>query len=81
MDFNLDLFTVNTYEPAQIDTKLDSASLSTLISINLENLKTGNKYIDAWFDVRIYTKDREEYPYDFMYINPKSFLLYRLPCP
>ena len=72
MDFNLDIFTVNTYEPAQIDTKLDSIA-QPLISINLENLKTGNKYIDAWFDVRIYTKDREEYPYDFMYINPNSY--------
>ena len=72
MDFKLDLFTVNTYEPARIDTKLDSIA-QPLISINLENLKTGNKYIDAWFDVRIYTKDRVEYPYDFMYIDPKSF--------
>ena len=72
MDFKLDLFTINTYEPARIDTKLDSIA-QPLISVDLENLKTGNKYIDAWFDVRIYTKDREEYPYDFMYIDPKSF--------
>ena len=63
MDFRLDLFTVNTYEPATIDTKLDAIP-QPLVSVNLENLKTGNKYIDAWFDVRIYTKDRIEYEYD-----------------
>ena len=72
MDFRLDLFLDNTYEPAKIDTKLDSIP-NPLVSVDLNNLKTGNKYIDAWFDVRIYTKDREEYPYDFMYIDPKSF--------
>ena len=72
MDFNQDKFTLNTYEPAQIDVSLDSLP-NPLVSVNLQNLKTGNKYIDAWFDVRIYTKDRLEYPYDYMYINPKSF--------
>ena len=72
LDFRLDQYTVNTYEPAKIDTKLDSIP-QPLVSVNLENLKTGNKYIDAWFDVRIYTKDRIEYPYDYMYINPNSY--------
>ena len=72
MDFNLDLVTENTYEPASVEAKLDIIA-QPLISVDLENLRTGNKYIDAWFDVRIYTKDREEFPYDFMYINPKSY--------
>ena len=72
MDFSLDLFTVNEYEPAVIDTKLETI-LRPLISIDLANLKTGNKYIDAWFDVRLYTKNREEHPYDKMYIPTDSF--------
>ena len=36
-------------------------------------LKTGNKYIDAWFDVRLYTKNREEHPYDKMYVRLNDF--------
>ena len=72
MDFTLDRFTINDYEPARIVAKLDSVA-QPLISVNLQNLKTGNKYIDSWFDVRIYTKDRQEYAYDFMYIPPDSF--------
>ena len=72
MDFNLDRFTINDYEPARIDAKLDTIA-QPLISVNVQNLKTGNKYIDSWFDVRIYTKDRQEYAYDFMYIPPDSF--------
>ena len=72
MDFKQDQFTINDYEPAEIDSKLDTVA-QPLISVNVQNLKTGNKYIDAWFDVRIYTKDRQEYAYDFMYIPPNSY--------
>ena len=72
MDFAADLFTINTYEPAQIDSTLEGIP-KPLVRIDLNNLKTGNKYIDAWFDTRLYTKNRMEHPYDIMYINPKSF--------
>ena len=72
MNFSLDQFPFNDYEPAVIEARLDSVP-QPLISIDLQNLKTGNKFIDTWFDVRIYTKDRVEFPYDFMYINPKSY--------
>ena len=44
-----------------------------LVKIDLHNLKTGNKYIDAWFDVRLYKPNREEHPYDVMYVDPKGF--------
>ena len=71
-DFQKDLFIENTYEPARIDTGLDVVA-QPLVRIDLNNLKTGNKYIDAWFDTRLYTKDRQEWPYDIMYINPSSF--------
>ena len=72
MDYKKDLFEDNTYEPATINNSLELIA-QPLVSIDLNNLKTGNKYIDAWFDVRLYTKDRIEFPYDKMYINPKSF--------
>jgi hypothetical protein len=44
-----------------------------LLSIDLKNLKTGNTYIDSWLDVRLYTADREEHPYDRMYIRENDF--------
>jgi hypothetical protein len=66
-DVNLDLETVNTYEPAVITNKLASIP-SPHVGVSLTNLKTGNKYVDAWFDVRLYTKAREEHPYDEMYV-------------
>ena len=72
MDFNADLFEINTYEPAKIDSTLEGIP-KPLVRIDLNNLKTGNKYIDAWFDTRLYTKNRMEHPYEIMYINPKSF--------
>ena len=72
MDFKVDLFTENDYEPAQLANNIDTVA-RPLVSIDLKNLKTGNKYIDAWFDVRLYTKNRIEFPYDKMYINPKDF--------
>ena len=43
------------------------------ISVDLQNLKTGNKYIDSWLDVRLYTSKREEHPYDLMFIKPTDF--------
>ena len=39
-------------------------------SVDLRNLKTGNKYVDSWLDVRLYTEAREEHPYDLMYVRP-----------
>ena len=68
-----DLTTVNTYEPAAIlQNRLGTLS-DAYISVELENLKTGNKYIDSWFDVRLYTKDRMEHPYNKMYVRIKDF--------
>lgn len=67
-DFALDKTIVNTYEPARISNDL-SQFKKPYISVKLQNLKTGNKYIDAYFDVRMYTKDRQEFPYDEMFIG------------
>lgn len=41
-------------------------------SIELINNKTGNKYNDAWIDVRLYTKNRQEHPYNKMYVRPRD---------
>ena len=72
MDPEKDLNTVNTYEPAQIVNTLSRLN-NPYIGVSLANLKTGNKYIDAWFDVRLYTKAREEHPYDEMYLPPSDY--------
>ena len=71
-DAALDLETVNTYEPAQINNNLAQIP-NPYVGVSLANLKTGNKYIDAWFDVRLYTKTREEHPYDEMYLPANDY--------
>ncbi len=73
VDDTLDLVTVNTYDPAKILLNTLPNKADAYISVDLENLKTGNKYIDAWFDVRLYTKAREEHPYDKMYVRLNDF--------
>ncbi len=73
VDETLDLETVNTYDPAKILLNTLATKADPYISVDLENLKTGNKYIDAWFDVRLYTKAREEHPYDKMYVRLNDF--------
>lgn len=71
-DFSLDRVTVNDYEPAKISNDL-SAFNKPYVRVDLTNLKTGNKFIDTWFDVRIYTKDREEYAYDTIYLSTNDY--------
>ena len=72
-DFSKDLSPlVNDYEPAKISNDLSTIN-QPYVRIDLRNLKTGNKYIDNWFDVRMYTRDREEYPYDTMYLKINDF--------
>ena len=78
-DFALDKTIVNTYEPARISNDL-SQFKKPYISVKLQNLKTGNKYIDAYFDVRMYTKDRQEFPYDEMFIGIDDYFYLGFPC-
>jgi hypothetical protein len=69
LDFSKDLEPeVNTYEPAKI-TFSKRATTDSFISVDLTNLKTGNIYIDDWLDVRLYTSERMEHPYDKMYVR------------
>tara|TARA_R100001224_G_scaffold60384_1_gene35901 strand:- start:17 stop:694 length:678 start_codon:yes stop_codon:yes gene_type:complete len=72
MDFTKDKVTVNDFQPARISNDLSQYN-KPYISIKLENLKTGNKWIDSYFDVRLYTKNREEFAYDEMFISIKDY--------
>ena len=64
----LDPDTVNTYDPAQLNERLLQRN-KAYVSIDLKNLKTGNIYVDSWLDIRLYTANREEHPYDEMFIR------------
>ena len=68
VDFEKDLDTVNTYEPATMRFGLPER-IDPFVSVDLNNLKTGNTYVDSWLDVRLYTRDREEHPYDKMFVR------------
>ena len=68
-DWDLDLTTVNTYEPAIESAENITQLASLFFKVELKNLKTGNKYVDAWLDVRLYNKFYEEHPYDIMYVK------------
>ena len=61
------------YFPAEIIGNRLPYGYSSYVSIDLKNLKVGNKYIDDWFDVRLYRKDRKEHPYDKMYARLKDY--------
>ena len=61
------------YEFANITGNKLFIKSDSYVSVDLTNLKTGNKYIDAWFDVRLYNKAREEHPYDKMYVRINDF--------
>ena len=67
-----DLMIENTYRPARFKMGIYT-KFGGMLSVDLNNLKTGNKYIDSWIDVRLYTADREEHPYDKMYITENDF--------
>ena len=72
MDFAREFFPENSFEPTTLNDNLDNIR-HPVVSVSINNLKTGNKFVDAWFDVRLYTKDRIEHPYDTLYIDPKSY--------
>lgn len=73
IDDNRDTTIVNTYEPAEIEYGGLPNYPSPRVSVELINNKTGNKYIDRDLDVRLYTKDKQEWAYDKMYINKDDY--------
>ena len=71
-DFEQDSFVENDYEPVDVSTQFEFVP-NGVVRVDLENLKTGNRFIDSWFDVRLYTKDRQEYAYDIMYVGVNDY--------
>jgi hypothetical protein len=73
-DYARDLETVNTYEPALISNEGLDFVPNAHVAVNLANLKTGNKYTDAWFDTTLYTPDRRPWEYDRIIVPIKSYI-------
>ena len=43
-----------------------------VVSVELEDVGTGNIYIDNWLEPMLYTRERKMWGYDKMYIRPKD---------
>ena len=56
-----------------IGNRLPALGGDSYVSIDLNNLKTGNMYTDDWLDIRLYTKNREEHPYDRMWVHVQDY--------
>ena len=52
---------------------LPDIGTASYLSVKLINNKTGNIYTDSHIDVRLYTSQREEHPYDVMFIKPRDY--------
>lgn len=69
----LDGSVINQYECANtLGDNLPYIEGGGFLSVELKNLGTGNYFADDYFDVRIYTDQREEHPFNKMYIRQKS---------
>ena len=62
---------INNYAPAIITENLPFVE-DGKVRIDVNNLKTGNIYIDNWLDVMLYTKKGEMWGFDTIYLNPKD---------
>ena len=71
--YDLDLNTVNTYDPAEINNDELDFVPNALVKVDLSNLKTGNQYVDVWFDTRLYTPNRQPFEYDTMFLPLKGY--------
>jgi len=71
VDYTLDLTTVNDFEPAEMSGGIAKIA-DGVLSVILNNRGTGNQYVDKHLDVRLYNRDREEHPYDIMYVRPSD---------
>ena len=72
-NFALDLTEVNGFEPARIENEALDFVPNGLVKVDLSNLKTGNKYLDVWFDASLYTPDRQPYEHDTMFVPLKGY--------
>ena len=68
---------LNCYYGAKISEGLPLL-FDPVISIRYVNIGTGNIYIDNWLEPMMYTREREMWGYDVMYIRPKDFFFFGL---
>ncbi len=61
------------YEPAEAKPYGLPELNDMYLSVRLINEGTNNIYVDDWLDVRLYTRGREEHPYDLMYVKQHDF--------
>ena len=73
IDRDADQTIVNTFEPAKFIENTAYKIPDSFVRVDLNNLKTGNKYIDSWLDVRLYKKNRDEHPYDVLYVGTEDY--------
>ena len=72
IDTEKDLDTENTYEPASISGNTLPKLREAYLSIELVNIKTGNRFLDDWLDIRLYTSEREEHASNKMYVKVRD---------
>ena len=63
---------VNDYKPADMISNSLPVLRDGYISIDLENIKSNNRFIDDWLDIRLYTQDKEEHPFNKMYMKSRG---------
>jgi hypothetical protein len=74
VDYGFSCSTENTYEcPIIKGNELPEITGDAYVSVDLIKFPTGNQFNDKWVDVRLYTKSREEHPYDRMWVKEKDF--------
>tara|TARA_Y100000817_G_scaffold92468_1_gene72027 strand:- start:1021 stop:1899 length:879 start_codon:yes stop_codon:yes gene_type:complete len=70
IQYDKDLYTINTYEPALITNAVPSLLDNPKVSIRLDDVGTGNIYIDTWLETMLYKRNKEMWGYDKMYVSP-----------
>lgn len=71
-DNSQDITPLNTFDPALFIFGI-SPLVDGFMSIEIDNKGTNNKYVDSYLDVTLYSREREEHPYDTMYIRTTDF--------
>jgi len=63
---------LNCYYGARFSNVI-STTFDPWVSIDLNNIGVNNIYIDNWLDTMLYTRERQMWGYDKMYVRPKDF--------
>ena len=66
-----DTSTLNDYDPAGNPSSL-AELVDAVVSVDLENLKTGNIYIDNYLDMQLYGPDKQPLSSDNVYVGIKD---------